>query len=691
MSEIPRHKVRDVAIIGPHGAGKTTLDEGLLYLSGATDKLGRVESGSSSLDYLKVEKDRHMSVNSHISYYEYNTYGVNILDTPGFANFNYETQSALRVCEFVILVVSAVPDDMDKIERFWNMAKNANVIKMIFMNDMDKPRADLEKALEELQKVIGIKPIPLTLPIGKEDEFKGVIDLINMKALNYSDDGKYETSEIPEEYNESVKKYRELLEESTAELDDERLEQYLEGIEIENNQLLKDLRNGVMFGDICPLLVGSASKLIGLHPLMDAINYYPPSVMKSKPIECTDLNGKELTRAPEEDAPALLYVFKTISDPFAGKISIAKVISGSVKPDSTLNNSYNNSKIKLGHINTIIGKNEEEVSKAEVGDIIAINKLKDVHTGTTLSDLSEPCIVQPVAVPQPVISFAIEPKSRADEDKLSTSLSRIMEEDPTLVFKRDEETGDFLLSGAGQTHIEVVIDRLKNIYGVNVELKKPQVPYRETIKVKAEAEGKYVKQTGGRGQYGVAWIRIEPLSNGEDYEFHDEIVGGVIPRNYIPSVEKGVQDAMKQGILAGYPVTDIKVTVFDGKHHKVDSSDLAFQIASSMGFKAAMEKAKPYMLEPIMNMSIYISDENMGDVIGDLNSRRGKVVGVDSSTAGHKINAQVPMSEVLSYAPELRAITQGKGSFNMEFSHYEEIPMQIATKIIEQVNADTEK
>ena len=683
MSDIPRHKVRDVAIIGPHGVGKTTLSEGLLYLSGATDSLGRVESGSSNLDYLKVEKDRHMSVNSHISYYEYRTYGINLIDTPGFANFTYEAQCALRVVEFALLVVSSITDEVDKIERFWSMADNANVIKIIFMNEMDKQKADFESSYDALQEIIGIKPIPITLPIGQEDGFKGVIDLIQMNALMYSEGGNFDSTAIPDEYMETAKKHREMLEEATAELDDERLEQYLEGMEIENNQLLKDLRNGVMFGDICPLLVGSASKLIGLHPLMDAINFYPPSVMKSKPIKCTNIDGEEFSREPDLEAPSTLYVFKTISDPFAGKISIAKVISGSVSPDTTLNNSFDNSKIKLGHLNRIIGKKEEVINKAQVGDIIALNKLKDVHTGSTLSDLSEPCIVQPVRIPEPVISFAIEPKTRSDEDKLSTSLAKIMEEDPSLQFKRDEETGDFLLSGSGQTHIEVVIERLKNIYDVNVDLKTPHVPYRETIKTKAEAEGKYVKQTGGRGQYGVASIRIEPLTNGEDYQFSDEIVGGVIPKNYIPSVEKGIRDAMKGGVLAGYPVTGVKVTVFDGKHHKVDSSDLAFQIASSMGFKSAMENAKPTLLEPIMKMDIYVSEDNMGDVIGDLNSRRGKVVGVDSSSAGHKINADVPMAEVLSYAPELRAITQGKGSFSMEFSHYEEVPSQIATKIIE--------
>lgn len=690
MGEVPRHKARDIAIIGPHGSGKTTLDEGLLYLAGVVEKPGSVEAGSSHLDYLDEEKSRHMSINSHISYYEYKSYLVNILDTPGFGNFMYETQSALRVADSAVIVVSAVPDSLEKIEMFWDMAGNAGVTRVIFINDMDKHRADFETCYSKLQEILGIKPVPLTIPIGQEQDFKGVIDLVNMKSLVYGENGKYDESDIPEEYSDYATSYREIMVEAVAMLDDELLEKYLQGEKIDNVKVLKDLREAVMGGEIYPLLVGSATTLAGLHPLMDAINYYLPSVLKSRPIKCADINGKEFERKPAPDEPVTLYVFKTISDPFAGKISIAKVISGTVTPDMVLNNSYNNSKIRLGHISRIIGKEEKVVNKAEVGDIIALNKLKDVHTGTTLSDTAHPCIVQPVAVPQPVISFAIKPKTRSDEDKLSTALARIIEEDPTIEFRRDQETGDFLLSGTGQTHVEVVVEKLNNTYGVNVDLETPHVPYRETITSAAEAEGKYVKQTGGRGQYGVAWLRLEPLEN-DHYVFEDRIVGGVIPKNFIPSVEKGVKDAMKHGVLAGYPVTGVKVSLFDGKHHKVDSSDIAFQVAASMSFKKAMENADPVLLEPVMKMSIYIPDDSMGDVIGDLNSRRGKVSGVDSSAGGHRINALVPMSEVLSYAPELRSLTHGQGSFNMEFSHYEPLPSNLTKKIIEERGGHEQK
>lgn len=690
MAEVPRHKVRNVCFIGPHGAGKTTLDEGLLYLAGVTEKLGRVDDGTSHLDFLEEEKKHQMSISSHISFYEYRSYLVNMLDTPGFTNFMYETQSALRVADSAVIVIEAIPDSLDKVERFWDMATGSGVTKLLFLNDMDRKGADFENSYEEISRILGIKPVPLTIPIGKENNFSGVIDLVDMKAVFYSKDDDHTTSEIPDELKDYADRYREILVESVAELDDEMLEKYIQGEQLDNVKVLKDLREGIMNGEIYPLLAGSATTLGGLHSLMDAINFYLPSIQKSKPVICSDKSGNEILRKPVPDDPVTIYVFKTITDPFAGKISIAKVISGTVRPDATLINSHNGSKTKIGQISRIIGKKEETVKFAEAGDIIALNKLPDVYTGDTLSDPAHPVTVQPVTVPQPVISFAIKPRTRSDEDKLTTALSRIIEEDPTIEFKRDSETGDFLLSGAGKTHIEVVVEKLNNTYGVNVDLETPHVPYRETIRGVAESEGKYVKQTGGRGQYGVAWVRLEPLE-GEHFIFEDNIVGGVIPRNFIPSVEKGLQDAMKQGVLAGYPVTGIKAVLFDGKHHKVDSSDIAFQIAASMAFKKAMENARPVLLEPIMSMGIYIPEDSMGDVIGDLNSRRGKVSGVDSSAGGHRINALVPMSEVLSYAPDLRSLTHGSGSFTMEFSHYEEVPSQIAARIIEQRKSADEK
>ncbi len=689
MGEIPLHKVRDIAIIGPHGVGKTTLDEGLLRIAGVLDNSTDPAKGPVYLDFQEEEKARHMSINTHISFYEYKGYLVHLLDTPGFANFQHETLSALRVADSAIVVVDAIPDSIEKIERFWEMAINSETTRMIFFNEMDKTGSDFETSYQKLEEIIGVRPVPITIPMGQGNEFEGVIDLVDMKALIYSD-GDYKEEEIPPEYSDFATKYRELLVESVAMLDDELLEKYLQGEELDNIKILKDLREAIMEGKITGLLVGSASNLIGLHSLMDAINYYLPSPVRGKPLICTTPEGKEVTIEPKPDNPTTLYVFKTISDPFAGKISIAKVVSGIVRPEMIFYNSYNNSKIKIGHISRIIGKKEEVVNEARVGDIIAMNKLKDVHTGTTLSDTSFPCMVQPIKMPKPVISFAIKPKSRSDEDKLSPALAKIMEEDPAVEFRRDPETGDFLLSGTGQTHIEVIVDKLKNIYGVEVELQTPHVPYRETIKGTAEAEGKYVKQTGGRGQYGVAWLRLQPLKD-KEFEFEDAIVGGVIPKNFIPSVEKGVKEAMKQGVLAGYPVTGIKVTLFDGKHHKVDSSDIAFQIAGSIAFKKAMEKANPVLLEPIMKMSILVPEEAMGDVIGDINARRGKVSGIDSGTTSHKINALIPMSEVLSYAPELRSLTHGKGSFSMEFSHYEEVPSNLAKKIIEERQIEKQK
>ena len=571
------------------------------------------------------------------------------------------------------------------------MAVKADIPRIFFMNNMDKDRANFEKSLEELENALEIKTVPITIPLGEKQDLKGVINLFEMKAFIYKGDNKYETVDIPEDSVGAANNYREKVLETIAEQDDDILVKYLEGEEIDHDTIIEMYKKGVKNSTIYPLLAGSASKLIGLYSLLGDIKDLVPSPIERAKEKCQDAEGNDIELSPTVEETPSLYVFKTISDPFAGKISIAKIVSGSIKADSTLYNSATDSKLKLSNLTSIIGKNEHPLKEASVGDIIAMNKLKDVHTGTTLSDVNRPVKISPAEIPQAVLSFAIQPKTRADEDKLTISLARIIEEDPTIDFHREEETNEFLLSGTGQTHVEVVVDKLKNLYGVNVDLKTPKVPYKETVRSKSEAEGKYVKQTGGRGQYGVAKLRIEPLTNGKDHEFVDEIVGGVIPKNFIPSVEKGVNEAMKKGILAGYPVIGVKTTLFDGKHHPVDSSDIAFQIAGSMGFKSAMENAKPVLLEPIMKMNIYIPDESMGDVIGDINSRRGKVSGVDSSSAGHSISALVPMSEVLTYAPELRSLTSGQGSFTMEFSHYDEVPAQISMKIVEEYKAGLEE
>jgi len=683
MSDFPRNKLRNVAIIGPHGVGKTTLAEALLYISGTTNNLGSVDKGSSILDHLKEEKQRRMSTNSHVLFLEHDGHLINLIDTPGYSNFLFDAEIAIHVCDAAILVVESAEDSKDQIDRFWSMASSADIPVIIFMNKIDKELANFEIALAKLEDHLNIKAVPITIPLGQGEDFKGVINLFEMKAFIHEGGNKFQILDIPEDMLETANNYKDKVLETIAEQDDDILVKYLNGEEIDHDTILDMYKKGVKDSTIYPVLIGSSTKLLGLYSLLTDIAKLLPSPLDTNDIKCTDIDGNALSIKPSNDSPASMFIFKTICDPFAGKTSIARVMSGTVKPDQSFITSSNNSKIKINNLNRIIGIKEYPVEIAKTGDIIALNKLKDVNTSNTLSEINKPFIIPPIQIPQPVLSFAIEPHSRSDEDKLNISLARLIEEDPTIDFHRDEETNEFLLTGSGQTHIEVVVDKLKNNYGVNVDLKTPKIPYKESIKSTSEAEGKYVKQTGGRGQYGVTRLSIQPLTNVEDYQFDNKIVGGVIPKNFIPSVEKGIQDAMKKGALAGFPVIGIKVTLFDGKHHPVDSSDIAFQIAASMGFRKAMENAKPYLLEPVMKMNILIPEDSMGDVIGDLNSRRGRVSGVDSSPAGHSINALVPMSEVLTYAPELRSLTSGEGSFTIEFSHYDEVPGHISSKIIE--------
>lgn len=686
MSEFPRSKVRNISVVGPHGVGKTTLADSLLYISGTTKSLGDVNRGSSNLDYLEEEKQRKMSTNSHVSFLEHNGHLINLIDTPGYSNFLFDAELAIQVSDGVIIVVDSLEDSKDQIDRYWSMASGANIPRIFFMNNIDKERANFEEALAKLEEHLNIKTVPITIPLGHGSEFKGVINLFEMKAFIYKGGHDFDEIPIPEEMADTANSYKDKVLETIAEQDDEILVKYLNGEEIEHDTIIEMYKKGVKDCTIYPVLIGSSQKMLGLYSLLLELTELMPSPLDISDTIAFDYENNKIGISPSNDSPASLYVFKTICDPFAGKISIARVISGTVKPDQVLLNSGNKTKIRINNINRLIGKQEFPVNEAETGDIIALNKLKDVNTTNTLSDINQPVVIKPLEIPQPVLSFAIDPHSRSDEDKLNISLAKVIEEDPTIDFHRDEETNEFLLSGSGQTHIEVIVDKLKNNYGVNVDLHTPKVPYKESIKLSSEAEGKYVKQTGGRGQYGVAKLRIQPIKNGESYHFENKIVGGVIPKNFIPSVEKGVQDALKKGILAGYPVINVKTTVFDGKHHPVDSSDIAFQIAASLGFRKAMESAKPYLLEPLMKMNIFIPDNSMGDVIGDINSRRGRVAGVDSSPAGHSIHALVPMSEVLTYAPELRSLTSGEGSFTMEFSHYEEVPSHISEKIVEASN-----
>jgi elongation factor G len=683
VKEHPRENVRNIAIIAHHGAGKTSLSEAMLYISGATPKLGSVDDGSSVLDYELEEQNRRMSINSHVAFYEWGDHLVNLVDTPGFANFLFETESALRVVDGAVVIVSAITGVKAQTQRFWQMAADLGIPRVLFMNKLDRERASFENAIADIEKDLEVKPVPVTIPIGEEEGFKGVIDLVEMRAYIYGGNEKYSTEPIPGDLEGVANSWRERLIESVAEINDELLEKYLGGESFENDLIYKMLREGVLSAKIVPVFVGSAVKLIGVNFLMDAICRYLPSPLERRPIKGQNSKGETVERGSKLEEPMSAFVFKTISDPYAGKMSIFRIFSGSMKADSTVYNPAKRSREKIGQIFRIIGKKQFPVSPALFGDIVVANKLKDTETGDTLSDESNPIIISPPIMPQVVMSYAIQPRTRADEDKLLSSLGRIREEDPTVQFRRDEETKEFLLSGTGQVHVEVTVDKLKNKYGVSLDMKTPKVPYRETIKAMAKAEGKYIKQTGGRGQYGDAWLQIEPLKSG-GYEFVDKIVGGVIPKNFIPSVEKGVKEAMQKGVLANFPVVDVRVTLFDGKYHPVDSSDIAFKIAGSMGFKKAMEMAQPVLLEPIMRMEVSTPEDCLGDVIGDINARRGKVSGVEPQAGGHIVRALVPMAEILTYAAELRSITSGRGMFTMEFSHYEEVPSHLASKIIEE-------
>ncbi|MGQ0794116.1 MAG: elongation factor G [Deltaproteobacteria bacterium] len=683
MKQYAREKVRNVALIAHHGAGKTSLAEGILYLAGATQKLGRVDDGSSHLDYDPEEQARKMSINSHLSFLEYGEYLINLVDTPGFVNFLFETESAMKIVDGVVVMVSAISGVKTQTEKFWQMAADMGIPRVLFMNKLDRERANFTNALADIEKDLEVKPVPITIPIGQEDSFKGVIDLIEMKAYRYGEGGRRAEAPMPSDLQGEADSWRERLIEAVAEMDDELLEKYLGGETFDNDLIRKMLREGVLSAKIAPVFVGSAAKLIGLDFLIDAVERYLPSPIERPSVAGRGAKSEEIDRRPSADEPYSAFVYKTLSDPYAGKMSIFRVFSGSIKPDSTIYNSTKKSREKIASPFRVIGKKQFPADSLLFGDIAALNKLRDTETGDSLSDEHSPIVIHPVPMPQAVISYAIQPRTRNDEDKLLSSLHRIREEDPTIHFRRDEETKEFLLSGSGQVHIEIVVDKLKTVYGVNVDMKPPKVPYRETIKVSAKAEGKYIKQTGGRGQYGDAWLEIEPLPKGGGFEFADRIVGGVVPKNYIPSVEKGVHEAMARGIVAGYPVVDVRAILFDGKYHPVDSSDIAFKIAGSMGFKKAMEMAEPVLLEPVMRMEVFTPEDCIGDVIGDVNARRGKVAGVEPKSGGHLIKALIPMAEILTYAPELRSLTSGRGIFSMELAHYEEVPSHIAAKIIE--------
>jgi len=676
--------IRNVGLFSDGGTGKTTLAEAMLYNAGVINRMGRVADGNTVMDYDEEEKERGCSLNLAVAQFNWKKHKINLIDTPGYANFISDTYGALRVVDGAVVLVSAVDGVKVQTEKLWGLMENTKLPRIIFINEMDKSNANFSKTLEDIKESLGIKPTPIQVPIVTDEGFVGIYNLLARKAL-YFDNGGYKEGEAPEALKDEIEAMREALIENIAETDDELLEKYLEGEELTREELIAAFKKSILAGTLFPAMVGSALENKGVDLLMDKIVELLPSPEERPPVKgINPETQEEEERRPSVDEPFCGLVFKTISDPYAGKISLVRVFSGKASPDSTVLNPNRDAKEKLSKPFFMIGKEQKPAGEMIAGDIVAIPKLKETKTGDTLCAPDAPIKLPEIEFPPPILSYAIKAKTRADEEKISTALQRLTEEDMSLEVRRDPQTKELLISGLGQLHLETVVNKLKKKYGVDVELQTPKVPYKETIKGKAEVQGRYVKQSGGRGQYGVVWLRIEPLPRGGGFEFVDAIVGGVVPKQYIPSVEKGVKKAMEEGVLAGYPVVDVKVTLYDGKHHPVDSSDLAFQIAGSMAFKEGAAKANPVLLEPIMKMEVIVPDDCVGDVIGDLNAKRGKILGVEAKGKNQIVKALVPLAEVLTYAPELRSLTGGRGTYSMEFSHYEEVPAHIAKEIIEQ-------
>jgi len=686
MTNFEVEKIRNVAVIAHGGAGKTSLVEAMLYSSGSVDRLGRVDDGTTTTDYEPEEIARKITITSSVAFCNWNNCRINLVDTPGFINFLEDTRGCLRAVDGAIVIVSAISGVKAETQKIWKYASEFEIPRMVFINKMDKENANFSRALGELEKAFGKEALSLQLPIGSGDNFSGVVDLIRMKAFTFKT-SQAEESDIPSDMLSEVEEYRKKLIEKIAESDDALLERYLEGGTLSDEEIVKGVKEGALTKRFIPVTCGSALRNIAIPQLLDTVLLCLPSpaeMSRIKPVKGKNpKDGKEVERKPLKTDPMAAYVFKTIADPFAGRLSIFRVYSGSLKADSNVLNATAGAKERIGQVFYLLGKKQISAQTIGTGEIGVVAKLKETFTGDTLCEDAHPVVFEKVKFADPIIAYAIAPKSKGDEDKVGTGLHRILEEDPTLRFQRDEETKEMLLSGMGQVHLEVTLDRLKRKFGVEVVMKTPKVPYRETIKVATRAQGRYKKQSGGRGQYGDCWLEVEPLRRGVGYEFADKIVGGVIPQQYRPAVEKGVVETMKEGVIAGYPLVDVKVTLYDGSYHSVDSSEMAFKIAGSMALRKAVQDAKPILLEPVMKVEVITPDDTLGAVIGDLNSKRGRVQGVEPQAGGNqKINAQVPMSEMLTYANQLHSLTSGRGLYSMEFSHYEELPSHLTQKII---------
>jgi elongation factor G len=676
--------IRNVAVVGHSGAGKTQLTTAMLFDAGMVNRLGQVDEGTTVTDYDEEEIARKHTLGSSLAFAEWGKHKINIVDTPGIANFLSDSRAALRVVDLALVVVDSVAGVEVSTEKVWAAADELELPRLVVLNRLDRERASLERSLESLQGVFGRAVIPVQLPIGEEKAFQGVVDLIAMRALTSAPDGSGGTTEgeIPAGLKDGARAAREALVEMVAEADDALMEKFFEAGTLTQDELVGGLRRAMLARKVLPVVCTSATTNVGVPPLLDAIIQYGPSPAE-RPMRARHVKtGEEMTLDASEAAPYGAFVWKTVADPFAGRITLFRVVQGALKSDSTIFNLTRDTQERIGHLFLLQGKQQVTVPEIKAGDLGAVAKLKDTLTSDTLADKGNEVALAPIKFPDPVLSYAIEPKSRGDEEKISTSLARLREEDPSIAYTRDPQTKELLLSGQGQIHIEVTVAKLKRRFGVEVNLKLPRIPYRETITASTEAHGRHKKQTGGHGQFGDCKIRLEPLPRGADFEFEDDIFGGSIPRQFVPAVEKGIQDARMRGFLAGYPVVDFKATVFDGSFHPVDSNELSFKLAGSLAFKDGMTRARPTILEPVMDVEVYAPSDFAGDLMGDLNSRRGRIGGMDTRGTSTVIRAQVPMAEMLTYEQTLTSATGGRGTYSMEFSHYEEVPTHLQAKII---------
>jgi elongation factor G len=686
MKSFPPAKIRNVALVGHGGSGKTTLAESLLFCSGTVPRQGRVEDGTATTDFDPEEVKRHISLSTAMAPFEHDGHKINLLDTPGYADFSHDAIAALRVADLAVFVVSAVDGVEVQTEVLWREAAALGLPRMVFINKLDRERASFDRVLEQLQSTFGAGIAPLELPIGEEAEFRGVADLLTDTAITYAD-GKASTGEIPDEMESREHEVHESLVEGIVVADDALMERYLEGDTPSPKELEETLAHGVASATVFPVICGSAAKNIAIDRLADFICEIGPSPLDRPAINVRAGDG-EAPVAADPSGPPLAYVFKTLADPYVGKVSLFKVLSGTVKPDTVLTNPRTHGDEKLHNLFTLRGKEQEPVTEVPAGDLAAVAKLGDTTTGDTLAPKGTPVVIDAGAeAVEPVLSIAIKPKSKGDEDKLMTALHRLQEEDPALQVRREDETHQTVLSGMGETHLAIATERLSRKFGVEVETEELVVAYRETITSQAEAEGRYKKQTGGHGQFGVAFLRVAPLERGGGFEFVDEIVGGAIPRQFIPAVQKGVEETMASAGVFGWPVVDVKCTVYDGKYHPVDSSEMSFKMAGSLGFKEAMAKAGPTILEPISLLEVTVPAAYQGDVMGDLNSRRGRVQGTETGNDGEQIViAHVPTSEILRYAIELRSLTGGRGRFSVQHDHYDTLPQHLYDKVKREVH-----